>query len=133
MNDYMNNFVKNFLGHLGERNLSAITDLFADNVDWYIPGNEMIAPWLGRRSNNAEVHKFFAMLWKNSEPVSATIDHIFTDAEHAVITGDFSTRMLETGNIVDSLFCIQLTVSEGKIVRYRLLEDSYAVSESLQH
>ena len=128
----MNSFVQNFLKHLGERNLSALVDLFAENVDWFIPGNEALAPWLGRRSTRAEVQHFFELLWENTEPVSASIDHMFIDNEHAVITGEFSTRMLKTGKVVDSLFSIQMTVLENKIVRYRLLEDSYAVSVSLQ-
>ena len=132
MNDNMRSFVQLFLTHMGERNLAAITDLFAETVDWFIPGDETAAPWLGRRSSNAEAREFFELLWKSTEPVSARIDHIFTDAENAVITGEFSTRMLPTEKVVDSLFCIQLKVAADKIIRYRLLEDSYAVSQSLR-
>lgn len=71
------------------------------------------------------------MLWNNTAPLSATIDRILFDGNNAVITGEFSTKMLRTDNTVNSLFCIQITVENNLIVRYRLIEDSHAVSVSL--
>lgn len=49
-----------------------------------------------------------------------------------MITGEFVTKMLETGHIVESLFCIQMRIQNNKITRYRLLEDSLAVSKALE-
>ncbi|WP_183084531.1 hypothetical protein [Chryseobacterium sp. 7] len=48
-----------------------------------------------------------------------------------MITGEFVTKMLETGHIAESLFCIQIRIQNNKIIRYRLLEDSLAVSKAL--
>jgi hypothetical protein len=70
-------------------------------------------------------------LWENTQPLSAHIEAILVEGSYAVVTGEFSTKMLPTGKVVDSLFCIQLTVENNLIVRYRLLEDSYAVSVAL--
>lgn len=123
--------IQQFLQLMSERNLTELTNLFSDTVDWYIPGDEQKAPWLGVRNNKQEVAEFFELLWKYTEPVSAKIDHIFTDDENAVITGEFITKMLETGKIVESLFCIQMRIQNDKIIRYRLLEDSLAVSKAL--
>lgn len=123
--------LQNFLQHLTRRDLDKLVSLFSERVDWSIPGDEAKAPWLGKRRSREEVRQSYRMLWQHTEPLSATIDHIFTDGEHAVITGEFSTRMLPTGKVVDSPFCIRLTIKEGLITRYRLLEDSYAVSQAL--
>lgn len=131
MNNNIQVIIQQFLQSLSERNLTELTHLFSENVDWYIPGDEQKAPWLGVRNNKQEVSEFFELLWKNTEPVSAKIDNIFTDEQNAVITGEFVTKMLETGNIVESLFCIQMGIHNHKIIRYRLLEDSWAVSRSL--
>jgi ketosteroid isomerase-like protein len=131
MSNNIQETTQQFLQFLSERNLAELTNLFSDTVDWYIPGNEQKAPWLGIRNNKQEVSDFFELLWKNTEPVSAKIDHIFNDAENAVITGEFATKMLATGNIVESLFCIQMHIQNNKITRYRLLEDSLAVSKAL--
>ncbi len=123
--------VQSFLDFLTERNLEKLTNLFSENVDWFIPGDESKAEWLGRRNSKRDVSDFYELLWKNTEPISAKIDNIFTEKENAVITGEFSTKMLATNKVVDSLFCIQMIIKTNKIVKYRLLEDSLAVSKSL--
>lgn len=123
--------INNYLQALSARNLHAMYHLFADEVDWYIPGNQAVAPWTGRRTTKQEVMDFFRLLWKQTIPIAANIDHIFVDGQKAVISGDFKTGMLQTDKICDSLFFIQVTVENGKIVKYSLLEDSHAVVMSL--
>lgn len=131
MEDNVNKVVRDFLKYLGERNLTELTQLFSETVDWYIPGDETKATWLGIRNTRQEVSDFYELLWKNTQPISANIDNIFTDEENAVIVGEFSTKMVKTNNILNSLFCIQMRIQDNKIVRYRLLEDSFKVSKSL--
>jgi uncharacterized protein len=125
------NVIQTFFKHLSERNLKDLADLFSDNIDWYIPGDETKAPWLGRRANKQEVSEFYELLWKNTEPISVEIENVFIDNDKAIIAGEFSTRMLQTGKIVDSLFFIQITIKDNLIIKYRLLEDSLAVAKSL--
>lgn len=123
--------IQTFFKHLAERNLKELTDLFSDQIDWYIPGDEKKAAWLGRRSNKEEVSEFYKLLWESTEPISVNVDNVFIDNNKAVIAGDFSTRMLRTDKIVNSLFFIQITIQDNQIVKYRLLEDSLAVAQSL--
>ena len=125
------NVIQTFFKHLSERNLKALIDLFSDKIDWYIPGDENKAPWLGRRSNKQEVSEFYELLWKNTEPISVKLENVFIDNDKAVIAGEFSTRMIQTDKIVDSLFFIQVTIQNSLIIKYRLLEDSLAVAKSL--
>src|ERR1044072_5599484 len=108
--------IQKFFKHLSERNLKELTDLFSDKIDWYIPGYETKAPWLGRRSNKQEVSDFYELLWKNTEPISAKVEHVFIDNDKAVIAGEFSTRMIQTDKIVDSLFFIQITIQDNLII-----------------
>jgi ketosteroid isomerase-like protein len=131
MENNVNKVVQDFLKYLGERNLTELTQLFSETVDWYIPGDETKATWLGIRNTRQEVSDFYELLWKNTQPISANIDNIFADEENAVIVGEFSTKMVKTNNILNSLFCIQMRIQDNKIVRYRLLEDSFKVSKSL--
>lgn len=120
-----------FLKALSERDLEAIVHLFADQVDWYIPGNQKLAPWLGKRTTRQEIKEFYALLWENTVPVAASIDHISVGEKDVVITGNFSTRMLQTNKIFHSIFSIHFTVENNRIVRYRLLEDSYGLTKAL--
>lgn len=123
--------INNYLQALSARNLHAMHSLFAAEVDWYIPGNQEVAPWTGRRHTKQEIMDFFRMLWKQTIPIAANIDHIFVDGKKAVISGDFKTGMLQTEKICASLFFIQITVENGVIVKYHLLEDTLAVVQSL--
>ena len=129
---YAEKMVHRFLECLAQRDLKNLISLFADDVDWYIPGDEEMAPWLGRRKSRQEVAAFYEMLWENTEPVSADIEDIYIKEDKAVIAGEFSTRMKGTGKTVSSMFFIRLKIKNQKIVTYRLLEDSYAVSNSLK-
>ena len=120
-----------FLARLATAEPDQIADLFAEAVDWFIPGNEALAPWLGRRSTRADVAAFFRLLRANVEPLRAEVQQLLVDGETAIASGEFASRMLATGKVVESLFFIQLTVHDGQIVRYRLLEDSHAVVVAL--
>lgn len=131
MEDTTTKIVQDFLKHLTERNLKELMELFPETVDWYIPGDQHKAPWLGKRNNREEIFEVFELLWKSTEPVSAQIDNIFIEKENVVIAGEFSIKMVKTKNIVDSLFFIQMQIQDDQIKRYRLLEDSFAVSKSL--
>jgi ketosteroid isomerase-like protein len=123
--------VEKFLQFLGSRELENLVQLFADNVDWNIPGDTSAATWLGERSSKTEVTDFFRTLWLATESLSAEIHKIFIQQSDVVITGSFVTRMLQTKKVVESIFFIHFTVQDNLIVKYTLLEDSYAVSRSL--
>lgn len=123
--------VQNYLGALAQRDLEKLLTFFPENVDWFIPGNEEMAPWLGKKSTKKEIKTFFELLWPNTEPLDAKIDSILTEDNHAVVTGEFSSRMTRTGKIYETLFSISLTLKDNQIVRYRFLEDSYALVEAL--
>jgi hypothetical protein len=127
LNEQTLSTAQTFLTSMGKRDLDAIVGLFAEELDWYIPGDESLAPWLGTHSDRNRVRDFFSLLWPATEPLLARVDQLFVDGEIAVAVGEFSTRMLATGKVVDSMFHIQLNVVDGVIVRYRLLEDSLAV------
>ncbi|MEC4003722.1 nuclear transport factor 2 family protein [Flavobacterium sp. SUN052] len=125
------NTIDQFLNFLSKRDLENLTLLFAKNIDWNLPGNPNAAEWFGQRNTREEVKEFYQLLWKKVEPISGTINNIFIDKEDAVIAGEFTVKMLSTGKLVSSIFYIQMTIKNGLIEKYRLLEDSFAISESL--
>lgn len=98
------NIIDRFFDFLSRRDLENLTKLFSDKVDWDVPGNEKIAPWLGKRNSREEVRNFYELLWKNVNPISSKINKIFIDNEDAVISGEFSVKMLQSGKIVNSIF-----------------------------
>ena len=123
--------VTKYFSVLRERNIEMIMGFFPDELDWHIPGNETIAPWLGIRTNRNQVKEVFELLWKNTEPVSASINHTVTDGNVVICSGSFVTRMVKTEKLFKSLFFTEITVVKGLIVKYRLLEDTFGLVKAL--
>jgi uncharacterized protein len=123
--------VMDYFRRMGTQDPEQVAALFADEVDWFIPGDQAVAPWLGRRGTRAEVAEFYRMLWSAVTPLGADLQHLLVEDDVAVATGEFSSRFNQTGRVLESLFSIVFTVRDGRIVRYRLLEDSHGVVVSL--
>ncbi|TCC97178.1 nuclear transport factor 2 family protein [Pedobacter hiemivivus] len=123
--------VHNFYKALSYRELETLAQLFAESIDWDIPGNEELAPWLGKRTKRNEVKEFFKLLWQSVEPISAQIEHILVEDDFAIATGHFSSKMNRSGQIFSSMFSAHFTVRDSLIVRYRLQEDSHGLVEAL--
>lgn len=120
-----------FIDYLSKRDLSNLVNLFSENIQWEVPGNSERVAWLGKRSSKQEIEEFFKILWSATEPESAHIEKVFIADDQAVITGLFSTKMLKTNKVVNSMFFIHMVVQNHEIITYKLLEDSFAVSEAL--
>ncbi|ASZ11924.1 nuclear transport factor 2 family protein [Chitinophaga pendula] len=116
---------------LAQRDLNTILDCFATTLDWHIPGDETLAPWVGTRSSKKEIAEFFALLWQETEPVAGEIFHSFTQGNTNLTAGRFVTRMLRTDRVYTSLFFTEITIHEGLIIKYRLLEDTNGLVQAL--
>lgn len=110
--------------------LAAILDLFAEDVDWDIPGDLETVPWIGPRRDRAGVAAFFRELAERIEPRDVKVRRILADDENAVVLGDLESLVRATGKLIRSPFAYDLTVKKGKIMRYRMLEDSHAVARA---
>ncbi|MEI2272405.1 nuclear transport factor 2 family protein [Sphingobacterium sp. ML3W] len=128
----INAFVDIFLACLQRRELKNLVDLFAEEFYLEIPGNTVKIKWLGSRRSKPEVEQLFKLLWSAVEPLTAAIQTVLTNEDQAIIKGNFTSKMLETGRLVSSVFFIHLRIHNHKIIEYTLLEDSYAVSEALR-
>ncbi|MCM2505517.1 nuclear transport factor 2 family protein [Aureimonas altamirensis] len=110
--------------------LDAILDLFADDVDWDIPGDLETVSWIGPRRDREGVAAFFRELAERIEPRGAKVRRILADEQTAVVLGDLESLVRATGKLIQSPFAYDLTVQDDKIVRYRMLEDSHAVARA---
>ncbi|QJB30749.1 nuclear transport factor 2 family protein [Chitinophaga oryzae] len=128
----METIVSSFFKAMAERNLNDILRLIADDIDWYIPGNETLVPWLGRRSTKAEVGQVYTLLWQNTTPISADIFQSMTQGNVNLTSGRFKVKMLPTGHVYESIFFTEITVANNLIVKYRLLEEGYGLVIALQ-
>lgn len=117
-----------FFNHFGAGEFSALVDLFAEQVDFDVAGASNV-PWTGTRSNKKEVSEFFPLFSKYlTAPEEFNLSTIIVDGEHAVATGRNVFGVLATGKKFTNDFAIHFTVSNGKIIRYHMYEDSHAIS-----
>lgn len=108
--------------------LITLLELFSEEVDWDIPGNKDVVPWVGPRHGREAVGAFHQDLAIQIAPERFEVQRILADDKDVVAIGELSSRVKATGRLIETPFAFVFTIKEGKIVRYRMLEDSYAVA-----
>ncbi|WP_080931470.1 nuclear transport factor 2 family protein [Xanthomonas arboricola] len=83
------------------------------------------APYL---QNPAEQRTGFTHLAARLEPAQFEVRRILADGETAVALGELASRVRASGKLIETPFAFVLTVRQGQIVHYRMLEDSHAVA-----
>ncbi|MEE3663163.1 nuclear transport factor 2 family protein [Brenneria sp. g21c3] len=111
--------------------LAEILALFADEVDWDIPGNLEAVPWIGPRRDSESVGAFYRELAARITPERFEVQRILADVDTAAVLGELASRVNATGRLIESPFAVVLTVGDGRITRYRMLEDSHAVAAAV--
>jgi ketosteroid isomerase-like protein len=103
--------------------------LFADEIDWDVPGSPSV-PWTGRRSKRAEVADYLRTLGAHIVPEENVdeIETILYDGDHAVVLGRFGRVARPTGRRYEMAVAMHFQVSGDKIVKFRLYEDSFQVA-----
>ncbi|WKD30523.1 nuclear transport factor 2 family protein [Streptomyces xanthophaeus] len=120
--------VEDFFGRLGAGEADRALELLAEPLDWFTPGDTALIPWMGRRTTRGEVADFFKQAGENLTPEEFAVERILAEDGTAVALGRFRYRVNATGKAFTSEFAVELHVSDGLITRYRMHEDSYAIS-----
>jgi len=110
----------------------AITALFTEEVDWFVPGDGRI-PWIGRKIGRAGVADFIRDLRRFTTPIRVSVRTVVAQGENAVALLELETRVTETGKVIRTEAAFDFTVRDDLIVRFRLFEDSYAVSQAVNN
>ena len=106
-----------------------IARLFSENMEWEIAGDTGVLPWIGQKSGRTAVTDFINDSRAMLERVGFEVHEILASDTRAVILGSLASRLKRTGKIVKTNFAIVLTVSNNEIIRFQMLEDSFAVSQ----
>ena len=119
------------LSRLGRFEPEPVAALFAETVDWDVPGDERV-PWTGARSSRDEVADYFKTLWSetDTEQGENAVSQILVDGADAVVLGVFTQTLRATGRRFATPVALHITVDGGLITRLRLYEDSHAVSDA---
>jgi ketosteroid isomerase-like protein len=107
---------------------SEIASLFSENLQWEIAGDTGVLPWIGKKSGKSAILNFVVDSRAMLERISFEVRDILANDVRAVILGSLASRLKSTGKTIHTDFAIVLTVTNGEIVRFQMLEDSFAVS-----
>jgi uncharacterized protein len=119
------------LQRLAAGNADAIAELFAERIDWYVPGNPAL-PWVGRRSRRSEVAEYFRTMWPHFEPgkAASALDLIVVANEDAVIFARFTHTAASTKRSFETPVVLHLVVQDDQITKLHLYEDTWLVSNA---
>jgi uncharacterized protein len=98
-------------------------------MEWEIGGHTGALPWIGQKSGRAAITDFVNDSRDMIERISVEVHDILAGDDRAVILGSLESKLKRTGKIVKT-DAIVLTVANGEIVRFQMLEDSFAVSQA---
>lgn len=108
----------------------SMAELFSERVDWYVAGDRETVPWIGRKTGRAGVADFWREIQARLQSEHWEISDILTKGNRVVVLGELRSRLRETGRLICSDFVFDLDVTEGQIIRFRMLEDTYAVAQA---
>lgn len=120
-----------FLSRLGsEASAESIAELFSETLDWNIPGDVGAQSWLGRQKGRQAVINFISNTGTMITREKLEIHDIVGNDTTAIILGELGSRVNANGNLIETPFSVILTITDGLISRYLMLEDSFAVSQA---
>jgi len=120
-----------FLNRMGAGAESdAIAKLFSKNLEWEIAGDTGVLPWIGKNVGRAAIADFVNDSRAMIERISFEVHDILANDKRAVIFGSLASRLKRNGKIIKTDFAIVITVANDEIIRFQMLEDSFAVSQA---
>ena len=108
----------------------SLAGLFHEDVELDIAGDVGALPWLGHSRGRTAAVAFFRSLRQLLDPLKFEVTDVLANENKAVILGELASRIKSNGRIIESAFAIVLTIDNETIIRYSLLEDSFAVSRA---
>ena len=121
-----------FLGLIGQGELDRAAGLFAEEIDWLVPGDERV-PWTGPRTRREEVPSYFTDLYSAMVPGEnqMSVDKILVDGHDAVMLSHVASTAKATGRKFAMREALRMTVEDGKITRMHVYEDTQLVAEAV--
>lgn len=100
------------------------------DLDWNIPGDPGILPWIGAQRGNKAIADFVRDTQTMITRERLDIEDILASETRAVIVGHLKTRINATEKLIDTPFAIVLTFAGDKVASFLMLENSFATSQA---
>ncbi|MFF4259589.1 nuclear transport factor 2 family protein [Streptomyces sp. NPDC001663] len=114
---------------LAEGKSAEAAALFADSVSFSIPHPPGI-PWVPEVDSVEGMRTFFELLGTHVQAKEFDLRQVIAEGDDVVLIGRMVSEVKKTGREIDTAFALHTTVRDGRITRYHLYEDSYAVAKA---
>ncbi|MFE7118294.1 nuclear transport factor 2 family protein [Streptomyces sp. NPDC057654] len=120
-----------FVERLGEQDPDGIQELFADEIDWHVPGSAAL-PWTGRRTRREEVAPYFTTMWPHFAQGGSKVvlERVIVDGGDVVLLAVFTHTVAAGGKEFTTPVAMHLAVEDERIVRLHLYEDTLTVAKA---
>ena len=123
--------VQGMFASFGQGNLQGVLDVLADDVDWMMQGPAQI-PYTGPRRGRDQVLQFCMTIGQSVEFEQFEAREFIAQGDTVVVLGHVKARARKTGRPFDHDWAMVFTLRDGKVVRYRNYEDTYALAEAFR-
>ena len=123
-------FAQDFLQKLGTGDADALALLFAEDAKWEIAGDAGALPWLGKQQGKEAIVNFVRDTATLLTSESLVVEDILANEHRAMIQGALASRVNATGKLIETSFVLVLEISNGLISSFKMLEDTFAVSQA---
>ncbi|MCZ1000748.1 nuclear transport factor 2 family protein [Streptomyces mirabilis] len=122
---------KKFVERLGKHDPDGIQELFAEEIDWHVPGSDAL-PWTGRRTRREEVAPYFTTMWSHFADgrSKAVLERVIVDGGDVALLAVFTHTVAANGKEFITPVVMHLAVEDGRIVRLHQYEDTLTVAEA---
>lgn len=107
-----------------------IAKLFSADLDWNIPGDTGVLPWIGHQTGRAAVLNFVRDYGQMVERISMEVQEVLASEERVIIFGELAARIKSTGKTIEQAYAMVLTIKNNEITRFLMLEDSFATANA---
>jgi len=123
---------KKFVERLGKHDPDGIQELFAEEIDWHVPGSDAL-PWTGRRTRREEVAPYFTTMWSHFAHgrSKAVLERVIVEGGDVVLLAAFTHTVEASGKEFTTPVAMHLTVEDDRIVRMHQYEDTLTVAEAI--
>ncbi|WP_221357231.1 nuclear transport factor 2 family protein [Streptomyces beigongshangae] len=120
-----------FMERLGRQDQDGIQELFAADIDWYVPANDGLS-WTGHRTRREEVAPYFTTMWPHFVPgrSDVSLERIIVDGGDVILLWIFTHTVASSGKEFTTPSAMHLVVEDGEIVRMHLYEDTRVVAQA---
>lgn len=120
-----------FLERLASQDADGIQELFAEEINWFVPGSSDL-PWTGKRSRGSDVADYFRTLWAGLEAGKSVVapGKVLISGDDGVVFAHFTHTAAPTGRVFETPVALHLEAAGGKLVSLHLYEDTLAVSKA---